>query len=47
MRVKKEENKKREIYQQQVREIMYKNREDLVQQLLTRRHEKEETLQQA
>ncbi len=31
MRVKKEENKKREIYQQQVREIMYKNREDLVQ----------------
>jgi|LauGreDrversion4_2_1035121.scaffolds.fasta_scaffold1224057_1 hypothetical protein len=30
MRVKKEENKKREIYQQQVREIMYKNREDLV-----------------
>ena len=31
MRVKKEENKKKEIYQQQVREIMYKNREDLVQ----------------
>ena len=31
MRVKKEENKKREIYQQLVREIMYKNREDLVQ----------------
>jgi hypothetical protein len=30
MRVKKEENKKKEIYQQQVREIMYKNREDLV-----------------
>jgi hypothetical protein len=30
MRVKKEENKKREIYQQLVREIMYKNREDLV-----------------
>ena len=39
---KKQQNKERQVYQVRVREIMYKNQQDNVNNLLNKRNEKEE-----
>ena len=42
IQVKKSQNKEREMYQKKVREVMIKNREDEVNQLINARESKEE-----